>query len=117
MKWLKGRQHTGYERLTFVETKRFDLHLIRYLKDTYIPDHKDPVKGYNHYRLNILLKGEDSFVCSKVIFKFWRFTLFRPDLYTHSVPAVKTSRYLLSIGWTTERSNEKNYGSVCSADE
>jgi hypothetical protein len=65
-----------------------------------IPSHTDKlVDGRKHFRMNIRLAGEDTFKCCKVLFRFWRVTIFRPDLYEHSVPAVKRKRYMLSIGW------------------
>lgn len=100
MKWIKGRQGTGYEKFVVLYlTDVFDLLIIRYKKGDYIPKHVDKLDSdKKHYRLNILLKGEDSFECERVIFKWYRFCLFRPDLYEHEVKSVKRTRYVLSIG-------------------
>lgn len=98
--WIKGRQLSGYERLTFINTKWVDLHLIRYPIGIGIPKHKDIIPNKNHYRLNVRLIGPDNFECEKVIFKFWRFICFRPDLYIHSVTPVERKRLVLSIGWS-----------------
>lgn len=98
--WKKGRQGTGYARLTLLATSWLDCHILRYLPGEFIPPHTDKlVDGSRHYRMNILLKGEDSFQCSKVLFKWWRVVIFRPDLHEHAVPAVTRKRYMLSIGW------------------
>jgi hypothetical protein len=80
---------------------RIDCYLIRYGKGTMIGLHKDEIKGYKHYRLNILLKGEDDklFVHGKPIFRCCRVILFRPDMQLHGVETTNKSALLLSFGW------------------
>ena len=98
--WKYGRQGTGYLTKTYIGTNVFDLCVIKYPPGTCIPPHTDKLDdGRKHYRLNILLSGEDSFKCENVIFKWWRFTFFRPDINEHYVPPVKSQRMLLSIGF------------------
>jgi len=98
--WKSGRQGTGYARLTLLATSWLDCHVLRYPPGGYIPPHTDKlVDGRKHFRMNIRLTGDDSFKCRKVLFKWWRVVIFRPDLHEHSVPAVKKTRYMLSIGW------------------
>ena len=104
--WEGGRQGTGYFKFKIFESKRLecDCYLLKYPEAAHIPFHTDPVKpGKKHYRLNIIVKkcvtGGD-FLCEKTIINFWRFVLFRPDLYLHSVTTVYNgTRYVLSIGW------------------
>ena len=99
-KWKQGRQGTGYNTLTLVNSSRFDFHIVTYPVGSYIPPHVDELEsGRKHYRLNVLLCGDDTFECQKVVFKWWRFTLFRPDVNIHSVPLVKKKRILLSFGF------------------
>lgn len=99
--WKPGRQGTGYAKLTLLSSSRLDCHVLRYLPGDCIPPHTDRLEsGKKHYRMNILLAGEDSFECSTLEFKWWRITIFRPDTYEHSVPAVKRKRLILSIGWS-----------------
>lgn len=98
--WTPGRQGTSYSKLTLLAFTSFDCHIIRYLPGGYIPPHTDKLRdGRKHYRMNIRLTGDDSFKCKQVLFKWWRVTIFRPDLFEHSVPVVQRKRYMLSIGW------------------
>lgn len=72
--------------------------------------HRDPMpakrKDWRHYRLNFVYwmskKGGDfNMLEGKPIFQWWRFVLFRPDLYLHEVtPVEEGTRYILSIGWS-----------------
>src|SRR3982750_3791869 len=59
LRWQRGRQGTGYDKLLLVANPLlipFDLYLLRFPDGTEIPPHKDPVTGKRHYRLNIILK-------------------------------------------------------------
>lgn len=96
--WEKGRQNTGYEKLTLIKKgfklgrlSGFDLHLIKYNDGNHIPPHVDAVDENNHYRCNFILKNAKSggeFHCEKYT-KFWRFIFFRPDL--HLIASFRTS--------------------------
>lgn len=106
LRWEKGRQNTGYDKLLLVANPfllPFDCYLLRFPEGTEIPPHRDPVKAGRHYRLNIIVKrapvgGE--FICADPLFQTRRVNLFRSDLCTHSVTRVEGgSRYVLSIGW------------------
>lgn len=96
--WVNGRQGTGYLKKTLLSASFCDMHILKYPAGSFIPVHTDKVPGRRHYRLNILLQGEDNFSCPKVIFKWWRVCLFRPDLYEHSVEKCSYQRTVLSIG-------------------
>ena len=104
-KWQNGRQGTGYQIFPIAFWNlllKFDIYLIHYMVGSFIPPHKDPNNGGKHYRLNIeLWRGEGGiFHCDEIIFKFWRFILFRPDINTHYVTQVTAgNRYVLFIGW------------------
>lgn len=98
MRWEKGRQGTGYMILKLFQGKSFDCYLIDYPADTHIPTHTDPLPGKKHYRINILLKGEDKFK-GETIFATKRIKFFRPDISPHSVERVSKPRLILSFGW------------------
>lgn len=98
MKWVEGRQGTGYKKLLLAEGKSWDCYLIDYPPHTHIPTHTDPVPGKKHFRLNILLRGEDNFR-GNTIFATKRIKLFRPDISPHSVEEVSTRRLIFSLGW------------------
>lgn len=105
-KWNYGRQRTGYEVMTFVNSEFFncDCHLLRYGVGHSIPPHRDPVgEHFNHFRMNIVLwpaKEGGEFVCKEVLFRFGPIVLFRPDEQVHAVTELKQGcRYVLSVGW------------------
>lgn len=102
-KWTNGRQGTGYRKLTLLQSERFgcDCYLIDYPPHTHIPTHTDPVPGKKHYRLNILLWGQDNFR-GETIFSTKRIKLFRPDISPHSVEEVSRRRIIFSIGWALD---------------
>lgn len=107
MSWREGRQGTGYGKWTLIASSLFDMHILRYLPGQYIPPHTDKLPdGKRHFRINIRLCGEDSFQCSNVVFRKWRVTVFRPDLYEHSVPPVSKIRLLLSIGFALKEKSD-----------
>jgi hypothetical protein len=106
MRWQRGRQGTGYDKLLLLANPLvvpFDLYLLRFPEGTEIPPHQDPVTGKRHYRLNIILKRSRTggeFICSNPIFETKRIKLFRSDVSVHSVTKVQGgSRYVLSLGW------------------
>lgn len=101
--WKLGRQGTGYQKLLLAQGSWWDCYLLKYPQGAFIPEHLDPVPGKRHYRLNILLKGEYAFFyrtdALNSIWRFWRFTFFRPDVTPHGIMWVNNSRWVLSIGW------------------
>jgi len=102
--WINGRQlDCEYQKFTiwFFSIGNFgtDCYILHYLPNTNLPEHTDPVKGKNHYRLNINLFGGGGFICKNVIFKFGTIVLFRPDNEPHSVINSNHNRWILSIGW------------------
>ena len=108
-KWEEGRQLTGYYKMPLVLSRwpiPFDWHLVGFPEDSFIDAHTDPIDEGKHFRLNIELKKADFggyFLCDAIkqgfCKRFWRFTLFRPDLCSHSVSRVEGTRLILSIGW------------------
>ena len=98
MKWQAGRQGTGYRKLELFLYHNWDMYLIYYPPNTCIPTHTDKVLGKQHYRLNILLWGEDKFK-GETLFATKRIKLFRPDIMPHSVEKVSSKRLVFSIGW------------------
>ncbi len=110
MKWIRGRQESGYFKnkiISFDGFIKFDIWLLKFPKKSVIKAHIDKVDGsMKHHRVNIILKHADiggKFVCSD--FKVWfnRIIYFRPDKEIHSVTKVyKGCRYVLSIGWLTK---------------
>jgi hypothetical protein len=109
-KWKDGVQGAGYQKFILLNLKwpRFcDLMLIRYRVDAGLRPHRDllrgKLRGWRHYRCNFLLwkaiGGEFIMHEGSPIFKFWRFVIFRADLYTHEITPVKNGiRYTLSFG-------------------
>lgn len=108
--WEKGRQGTGYFKKQIFKFgfKLFgmDCYLLKFPEKSYVPPHTDPIKGYKHFRLNIVLKKAD--VGGNLHFYktrcYSRFILFRPDAVEHSVSEItRGTRYVLSIGLATKR--------------
>ncbi len=99
VKWQPGRQGTGYRKLPLLLGKTWDSYLIDYPVGSYVGPHRDPVEGKRHYRLNLVLRGGDAVIDGDVIWKWWKFVLFRPDLVTHQVRWERKRRVVLSIGW------------------
>lgn len=98
MKWEYGRQGTGYFKKKLAEGSWWDLWLLKYPAGTSIPPHVDRVDGKQHFRLNVVLKGEQTFG-GEVILKFGPIVLFRPDTMRHWVRKVTKERLVLSLGW------------------
>lgn len=98
MNWEEGRQGTGYFKRLLAKGNWWDAYLLRYPVGSFIPTHTDPFPGLKHYRLNVLLRGEDSFRGTAII-RWWRFTLFRPDVTPHGVMQVSRERLVFSLGW------------------
>lgn len=106
-KWTEGRQQEcKYKKLCLysfrVRRWGFDGYILKYQANTYLPLHKDPVKG-RHWRLNIGW-GDNQFLiysCGrKCGWKFGKFSvyLFRPDLYLHALQVFGTT-VKLSFGF------------------
>lgn len=96
MKWIEGRQKTGYSKIPIFESLRFDLHLLKYPTGVGIPRHVDETPGYKHYRINIASTKDDCFNGPSII-RTPRFNFFRSD-QPHEVLPVTKLRYVLSIG-------------------
>lgn len=103
--WQEGRQGSGYFKLKLLESKlfKFDIYLLKFPVYSYIDWHVDPsVEGYEHHRLNLVLKKAEGGVFLKFGYPETnsRINKFRPDLVRHSVTEVtKGTRWVLSFGW------------------
>lgn len=107
LNWEKGRTTGGYRKLRIFEIKslKVDCYILHYPKNSYVVTHQDVVKGFNHHRLNIVLKRP----AVGGVFYCWhqdqkklgsRFVKFRPDIQPHGVFKVEEgSRWVLSFGW------------------
>ena len=101
--WRKGRQNTGYEKMLLFQSKLLmcDMYLLWYAEGSSIPVHTDPVPGYRHFRLNVVLRSPQAggeFESAKTLINTKRIKLFRSD-FPHSVTEIRRgSRLLLSIG-------------------
>jgi hypothetical protein len=109
-RWRPGRQGTGYRKMLLAEGKCWDCYLIDYPPGAGVPDHRDPVPGKQHHRLNITVWGDprrfaaqtDIVAQVRDEFELWlgqRIVRFRPDHITHSVRPSLERRLVLSIGW------------------
>lgn len=102
--WVPGRRDTGYFKkyLKAYEFKRMvlDFTLLKYPQGSYIPKHTDKVEGFNHYRLNIILKsGKGGKYIGKTMFNLGRIKLINAGKDEHEVTEVISgTRYVLSIG-------------------
>ena len=107
MKWEKGRQNSGYFKLTLWSRWNFDIHILKFPIRSKVLMHTDTVDDKNHHRLNIILKHAElggHFSCPLAHINTSRIKYFRPDIQFHSVSKIiKGTRYVLSIGWVTRR--------------
>ena len=101
-KWESGRQGSGYFKLRVFVFKYLDCHLVKFPNGSFIEKHTDPIDYGAHYRLNIVLipaKEGGKFECEGGPLWSWsRFTLFRPDIQTHTVSKVKGFRLMITFG-------------------
>lgn len=109
MRWVEGRQGSGYFKLKILESKlfKFDIYLLKFPVDSYINLHTDPaLPGYKHHRLNIVLKAPKkggTFVLDGLEQK-GRIHKFRPDIQMHNLNRIEEGiRYVLSIGWLKKK--------------
>ena len=107
MRWIKGRQGTGYDKLKLFEIGfknvcGMDAYILRYKTGDSIPPHTDPVTGKKHFRLNYELKKAHKGGVLEVespILKIGRLCIFRSDASMHSVSKIeKGLRLVLTIG-------------------
>ena len=96
--WELGRQGTGYFKKLLAKGKTWDLYLLKYPPLTHIPQHTDPVPCKKHYRLNVVLRGADSYRGDSLV-RLPRVVLFRPDYMMHAVQPTEEERLVLSLGW------------------
>ena len=107
--WRPGRQGGGYDRLklfSFSRPVQFDAYLLRYKPGFECPPHRDPVPGFRHWRLNVVLRaaregGRFYFQPLHLagfagpIFDTSRVVRFRSDLEPHGVERVSRGRRLV----------------------
>lgn len=110
-KWQKGRQDSGYSKITFFISAYFkcDFYLLRIPAGTGVPPHKDPSPdGYEHHRINFTINRltypPEVMYINGIVKRWWRFDYFRPDLYEHWLHPVEHTVYMFSFGWL-----KKNY--------
>ena len=106
LRWQKGRQNTGYDKLLIAINPfvvPFDCYLLRFPEGSEIPPHRDPIKSGRHYRLNVIIKRSPSgrrVHLRQSHLQSARVNVFRSDVSMHSVSrVVGGTRYVLSIGW------------------
>lgn len=99
MRWESGRHGTGYRKMKLAQGKRWDLHLIDYPKDVYIPWHIDPIHGKRHLRINLALRtGGSRLIAEQTLFRFREHLVaFWSDRF-HVVTPTKSRRWVLSLG-------------------
>lgn len=99
---MEGRQGTGYFKKLLAMGRTWDLYLLKYPAGSSIPLHRDPAANFEHYRLNLVLWGPQTFFVpsdQKVIADLGRLQLFRSDTTDHAVKRSDRTRYVLSLGW------------------
>lgn len=102
-KWKSGRQNTGYWIRYLATGDNWDLLFIKYPVGSYIALHQDRFPDKRHYRLNIMLWGEQTFRHQgPCIFKLGPIVLFRPDITPHEVLPSNRLRLVLSFGIVLE---------------
>lgn len=109
LKFVNGRQGTGYLKMKLLEWKFFDLWILKYPPGSEITPHTDKVDGKKHWRVNFTLWKPDSggrltFHLNKYneehYYSFGRLKIFRSDLITHSIDKIESgTRYVLSFGF------------------
>lgn len=104
-RWDLGRQGTGYRKCLLAALAwpvSFDLYLIHYPEGSEIPWHTDPVKGWEHHRINLVLKAPKKggrFECNG-IFQPGRLHRLHPDIDRHRVTKIENgTRWVLSLGF------------------
>ena len=105
MKWLKGRQSSGYYKLPIFGGSwpvNFDVWFLKFPPGAKILPHSDKVPTGKHYRLNIIVKNakEGGEYFGEFLWRSRRIILFRPDKMVHGVTKVTSgTRYVFSVGW------------------
>lgn len=103
MAWVEGRQGGGYLKWRLFRLWTLDCYLLKYPKGSGVKYHTDPVPGYRHFRLNIMLrkpvKGGHFRIRGYAIINWEFLKLFRPDIRPHAVEVVQEGeRLVLSLG-------------------
>lgn len=105
LRWQRGRQRTGYDKLLLAASPwpiPFDLHLLRFREGSAIPPHRDPTTRGRHVRVNLVLvpaRRGGHFVCERTLLDTPRVKVFRSDLAEHAVTEIEEGqRWVLSLG-------------------
>lgn len=102
MRWILGRQNSGYWKFKIFDNHYFDTWLVKYPTGSSIPQHVDVIEGHTHTRVNIILQKPISggvFKCDNVKTLFDRIHIFRSDINKHSVSTITDGvRIVISIG-------------------
>lgn len=107
-RWQQGRQMScEYSKLPLLLLKiwkfGFDVYILKYSPNSILPWHNDKVENGKHWRLNIKLSGSADFGIKKEgITKYFfnkRYTLFRSDLYEHTLNVSDKGCVKLSFGF------------------
>jgi len=96
-RWQRGRGGTGYRKLLLAQGRTWDFYVIDYPAGVALHEHTDPVDGRRHFRVNVRLRGDDTYV-GESLWRTPRIVVFRPDIMPHGAGASKTRRVLLSFG-------------------
>lgn len=107
LRWNRGRQskhEPGYENMLLLQIGipglfAFDLYLVRFEPNFFLPEHRDLVEWGDHYRANLILRGKGKFICENTIVNTRRLIVFRPDREFHSMQNGPTKRLILSLGF------------------
>lgn len=100
-KWVAGRQKgTLYKKMLLLQLSFMDIYLLKYEPFTYLAPHRDTIPHKKHWRVNLVLCGNGTFVADQFkSFFFGRLIVFRSDIQAHAVINGNKKRYVLSIGF------------------
>ena len=109
LRWERGRQVGNYSKLALFPQwlsilLSADAYILRFPDKCSVIKHKDPVlDGHKHIRVNVILKRPDNLRQRMYILgpikRWWRFEMFRPDLYEHGLEPISGSMVMLSFGF------------------
>jgi hypothetical protein len=108
VKWLPGRQGTGYRKLHLGQGARWDAWIINYPAGHGIPAHVDPLPDRRHLRLNLtILTGGSRLVADATWFRLGeRVIVFWSDR-RHRVEPGAGRRIVISVGFSLPAAHAK----------
>lgn len=103
-KWQYGRQNTSYKKWQFLKLPKMDAYFLHIHNGTEIPIHLDLApNGYEHYRLNIVLKAPNlggDLHCENCFINRKYLQFFKASSSRHSLSKIEDGEaFYLSIGW------------------